>query len=175
MATHRGDLDEAEEKLDQAEKNLREIKKLASSHPDLAYSGSLRTAYQEYAEAHILLMFVREGKFLNPKDLDIPSIPYLLGLGDCVGEFRRRALDSLRRGDLKTAEDCLKTMEDVYSEFMSLESAYNLARDLRRKCDVARRLIEVTRGDITSETRRGLLEKSIKHLEKTIRGKKKIS
>jgi len=36
---------------------------------------------------------------------------------------------------------------------------------LRRKGDVARRLIEITRGDITIEVRRTALERSISKLE----------
>jgi len=44
---------------------------------------------------------------------------------------------------------------------------------LRRKCDVARRIIETTRGDVTVEVRRSSLERSIKGLEKILGRKRR--
>jgi predicted translin family RNA/ssDNA-binding protein len=40
---------------------------------------------------------------------------------------------------------------------------------LRRKCDVARKLIEITRGDVTQEIRRSMLEEHLKQVEKSLR------
>jgi translin len=62
----------------------------------------------------------------------------------------------------------LERMEQIYSELTALDDAYVIVNGLRRKGDVARRLIEITRGDITSEVRRSALERSISKLEKTI-------
>jgi translin len=98
----------------------------------------------------------------------VPTPQYLLGLADAIGEFRRRALDSLRKRRLRQAEKCLQIMDDIYVELVSLEEAYNVVHELRRKCDIARRLIELTMGEITTEVRRSSLEKSIKLLEKRI-------
>jgi len=80
----------------------------------------------------------------------------------------------LRKGDVKTAEDCLQRMEHIYVELMAMDDAYLLVPGLRRKCDVARRIIEATRGDITIETRRSSLERSIKELEKVVERKRKV-
>jgi predicted translin family RNA/ssDNA-binding protein len=49
-----------------------------------------------------------------------------------------------------------------------------LVPGLRRKCDVARRIIETTRGDITIEARRDQLEESIRKLEKILGRKRKV-
>lgn len=169
MAIHRGELGRAKRRLGLAQKIIDRIESVCAGHPDLKYTGGLFSAYQEYVEAHVFLKLVKEGKFPNPKELGIPSTSFVLGLADVVGEFRRRVLDSLRSGDLGGAEECLNIMEEIYTELTRVENSYLLASNLRRKCDVARHLIEVTRGDITFEVRRSQLEKSIKLLEKTIR------
>jgi len=175
MATHRGEVAEAEKILGQALKSLDQIRESSSKHQELFYHGAVTAAFQEYAEAQTFYKFVKEGEFLDPKDFDIPTIPYLLGLGDVVGELRRRALDRLRVGDLEGAEGCLQTMENIYTELISLGSVYNLASSLRRKCDVARRLIEATRGEVTVETRRSVLKRSLEDLEKRMAEKRKRS
>ena len=90
-----------------------------------------------------------------------------------VGEFRRRTLDSIRKGDVETAENCLQTMEHIYTELTNMDEGYLLVSGLRRKCDIARRIIESTRGDVTIETRRSSLEDSITELEKAVRRKPK--
>jgi len=93
----------------------------------------------------------------------------VLSLGDVIGELRRRALDLIRRGNVEAAEKTLERMEQIYSELTALDEAYIIVKGLRRKGDVARRLIEITRGDITSEARRSALERSLSKLEQTIK------
>jgi predicted translin family RNA/ssDNA-binding protein len=73
---------------------------------------------------------------------------------------------------VKASEKCLETMENIYLELTALDDAYVIVNGLRRKCDVARRLIEITRGDITIEVRRNALEYSISKLEKKIEATK---
>jgi translin len=166
---HRSRFSDAEEKLRQAREKLEEIKKISSPHPELAHSGSLNAAYEEYAEAIAFFKFIKERRFLDPKESRIPTTCYLSGLADMIGELRRKALDSLKLGDLETAEKCLGTMEEVYFELVSIENVHSLAPQIRRKTDVARILIESTRGDVTTETRRSLLETSLKTLEEKLR------
>jgi translin len=163
------------EKIREAKKILKEtnelfvtLTELAKEHPELFYSGTVNAAFQEYAEAQILLSIVEEKQLVGPKDLGIPSIDYVLGLADVIGELRRRALDMLRKGNVKKAEKCLEMMEEIFGELMALDDAYMLVPGLRRKCDVARHVIETTRGEVTIEARRASLEQSIKNLEKII-------
>jgi predicted translin family RNA/ssDNA-binding protein len=47
-----------------------------------------------------------------------------------------------------------------------------LVPGLRRKCDTARKIIEITRGDVTQEIRRSALEKYLKKFEKYTRNKR---
>ena len=173
LFTHQEKLGEAKKLLKEANALFNELVKLKKNHLDMFYMGIVDSAFQEYAEAQTLFHLVEENRFIEPENLRVPVVSYVLGLADVIGELRRRALDSLRKGDLETAENCLKTMENIHMEFMSMDEAYMLVPGLRRKSDVARHIIESTRGDITIEARRNSLEKSVKDLEKIITTKKK--
>ena len=167
MAVHNSHLEEARSKLGQAREAIEELERNLAPHQDLA-SNSIRVAYQEYAESEIFIWLVEKGVYPHPSELKIQIIPYLLGLADCIGEFRRRALDFLRRGRLNEAKKCLQIMDEAYMELVSLENIHTVAPELRRKCDIARHVIEATLGDVTTETRRLSLEKSIRRLEKRL-------
>jgi len=171
MAVHRAELENAKNKLSEAQSTLEQTEAISISHRDLLLSIE-RVAYQEYAEAAILLKLVETKTFPDPRELNIPTLAYLLGLADAIGEFRRRALEALRQRKLKIAQNCLSIMDEIYSALMVLDNAYVLIPELRHKCDVARRLIEITLGDVTTETRRNSLEKSIVQLEAMIKQNK---
>ena len=168
LLIHHGRLEEARKLLKETDKFFATLAKLAKKHPELFYSGLVGAAFQEYTEAQILLGLVQERQFVGPEELDIPSIDYVLGLADVIGELRRRALDMLRKDDVKQAEKCLEVMEEIFDELMAMDDAYMLVPGLRRKCDVARHVIETTRGEITIEARRASLERSIRRLEKVM-------
>jgi len=57
-------------------------------------------------------------------------------------------------------------MDEIYVELMAMDESYMLVPSLRRKTDIARRIIEITRGDVTQEIRRSRLEKYLKRFEK---------
>jgi len=168
QVTHQERFDDAKAMLKEAKTLFAKLHDTAKNYPYLLYSGSVGAAFEEHAEAHILLTLIQEDRFVTPKEIDVPVTPYVLSLGDVVGELRRRALDLIRRENVEAAEKCLERMEHIYSELTALDDAYIIINGLRRKGDVARHLIEITRGDITSEVRRSALERSISKLEKTI-------
>lgn len=172
LFAHQERFDDAKELLKEATELFTKLEKISENHTDLVYTGMVDAAYQEYAEAHTFLTLVRQKRFPDPKKLNVPSISYVLGLGDVIGELRRRSLDLLRKGDVRTAEECLETMEHIYVEMTAMDDAYLLVPGLRRKCDVARHVIEATRGDVTIEARRSSLECSIEELKKIIEKKK---
>ncbi len=171
---HQKRFKDARELLKEADKLFIELHKVAKVHPDLVHTGIVDAAMQEYAEAQTLLHLVEKNQFIAPEKMDIPAVAYVLGLADVIGELRRQALDSLRAGDVKDAEHCLQVMEQIFVELMGMNEAYMLVPGLRRKCDVARRIIEATRGDVTIEARRDLLEQSIRKLEKTLGRKRQV-
>lgn len=174
LFTHQGRFGDAKNLLAEADKLFAKLREVSEDYPDLFYSGLVNAAFEEYAEAHTLLMLVEEDRFIDPKEIGVPAISYALALGDVVGELRRRALDSIRKGKIEAAEKCLERMEYIYSELTAMDDAYLLVSGLRRKCDVARHIIEITRGDVTIEARRSTLERSILKLEETIDKKKKV-
>jgi translin len=124
-------------------------------------------ALQEYAEANIFFTLIKEGRFVTPEEIKVPSIEYTLGLADVIGEYRRLSLDTLREGDVEKGEEYLKLMDEIFIELLELDEAYMHVPGLRRKTDVARKIIEVTRGDITQEVRRKNLEDYLKHFKVT--------
>ena len=124
-------------------------------------------ALQEYAEANIFQGLIKEARFVTPNEINVPALDYVLGLADVIGEYRRLVLDALREGEVKKGEEGLKIMDDSYIELMAMDEAYMLVPGLRRKCDMARRIIETTRGDVTQEVRRKALENRLIQLEKT--------
>jgi translin len=166
LLIHQKRLKEAGKILEKAREIISRLKELAETHPDIVYSGLYNIALQEYAEAKIFCALVEEGRFVTPEEIDVPSVDYVLGLADVIGEYRRLALDALRDGDVKKSEECLRIMDEIYTELMAMDEAYMLVPGLRRKCDVARKVIETTRGDVTHEARRQSLEKYMKRLEK---------
>jgi translin len=165
QVTHQDRFDEAEAMLEEAKALFVKLRETGKDYPYLFYSGSVGAAFEENAEAHILLTLIREGRYPSPKEIGVPVTPYVLSLGDVIGELRRRALDLIRKGNVESSEKCLEWMEHIYTELTALDDAYIIINGLRRKGDVARRLIEITRGDITIEVRRTALERSISRLE----------
>jgi predicted translin family RNA/ssDNA-binding protein len=66
-------------------------------------------------------------------------------------------------------------MDEVYTALMGMNDAYLLVPGLRRKCDVARRIIETTRGDVTLEARRNSLKERIQEFEELVKKRRRSS
>jgi len=165
---HKANIERAEETLREVKRILEEVRQTAQDYPDLLYMGYVDSTFQEYAEANILLNLIKESRFVSFEELEVPMTSYVLGLADVIGELRRRALESLRKGETKKAEDCLKLMETIYEEIINLEEIQLLVSGLRRKCDTGRRIIEATRADVTIGSGRISLERQIEELKKTL-------
>jgi translin len=171
MAIHSKDFEDASSKLDEARRILKDLEDRFVMHPDLRREPT-NIAYQEYAEGRVFEVITSGLDYPSPSDLKIPTISYVLGLADAVGEFRRSAVEALTHGELQEAESSLHRMEEIYNELLPLEFFYSLAPELRRKVDVARHLIEATMGDICTEARRDSLESVMRSLEKKLEGKR---
>ncbi|MEM2080672.1 MAG: hypothetical protein QXP44_03310 [Candidatus Bathyarchaeia archaeon] len=164
---HQKKFKDAKKLIADAKDLLCKLYDLAKEYPDLVYGGMFSAALQEYAEANIFLELIQNSRFVTPKELNVPSADYVLGLADVIGEYRRLTLDVLREGDVEKSEECLRIMDEIYVDLMAMDEAYMLVPGLRRKCDVARKIIESTRGDVTQEVRRKSLEDYLRHFEKT--------
>ena len=171
LLIHQKKYDSASRAIENAKDIISKLLNEAKEHPDIIHGGMLNAALQEYAEANILQGLTREARFIKPDEINVPGEDYVLGLADVIGEYRRLVLDMLREGDVEKGEAGLQKMEEIYIEIMALDEAYMLVPGLRRKCDVARRIIETTRGDITQEMRRKSLENYLKKFEKAQKDK----
>ncbi len=172
LSIHQKRLSEALNLVNKAQAIKERLDQESQSHPDLIFTGMHSAALQEYSEARIFMTLVKDGKFTSPRKINVPPADYALGLADVVGEYRRFALDALREGNIKKSERSLETMDTIYVELMGMDEAYALVSGLRRKCDLARRIIEVTRGDITQEVRRNQLERKLRQFEKTLKNRR---
>ncbi len=167
LEIHRGDMDSASNTLRKVEQTLSKIEILANDFSEFKTSSGVVVAFQEYVEAMTLRSFAQSERIPTISELKTDNRSYVLGLLDAVGEFRRMALNSLRRGEVKRAEKLLGTMEGIYDDLQTLEHT-SIIPTFRVKMDADRRIIESTRGDVVTEVRRYALEQSLDRLEKRL-------
>ncbi len=167
LEIHRGDLKAAAVTLDQVEETLNKIEDLAKDFSEFRTSQSVLVAFQEYVEAITLRTFAEVEKIPTLKEVKGDYRSYMLGLLDAVGEFRRMALNSLRKGNVGRAEKLLDAMEGIYDNLQTLEHT-SIIPTFRVKMDAARRIIESTRGDVVTEVRRYSLEQALDRLGKRL-------
>ena len=165
LLIHQKKYAEAETFVENAKEKISSLQTLAKEYPEIVYGGMFSAALQEYSEALIFSTLVKESRFVTPAEIKVPSVDYVLGLADVIGEYRRLALDNLREGEVKKGEECLEIMDQIFIQLLALDEAYMLVPGLRHKSDMARRIIETTRGDITLEVRRKSLEDTLKQFQ----------
>ena len=164
-SVHRGQLEESEKVMAEAQTNLTRVRELLKDHPDVRYAGFYDDAEQEYAEARNVYSIVVDHEILTPEKTGVGFVNYLSGLGDVTGELRRHILDLIRKGEPEVGEYYLETMEEIFYLLMLFDYPDAITRGLRRKSDLARSMIERTRGDLTNAIEMGKLEMSLRGLE----------
>ena len=174
LLIHQKKYSEAEKFIAGAKDKILSLRVLSKDYPEIIYNGMFSAALQEYSEACIFLVLVKEARFVTPAEINVPSPDYVLGLADVIGEYRRLALDNLREGEVKKGEECLEIMDRIFIQLLALDEAYMLVPGLRHKSDIARRIIETTRGDVTLEIRRKSLEDHLKKFEPTKQASKRM-
>ena len=149
-AIHRGEMDTAHRLMDEAKATIDEGLAAVRDHPEIGFAGYLQDAEKEYAEARITETVVAGATRLPaPEELGVEDAPYLNGMAEAVGEARRHVLDLLRAGRVGDGERILTAMEDMYAVLASMDYPDAITGNLRRTTDVARSLIEKTRGDLS--------------------------
>jgi translin len=165
-AIHRGDDGEAQRLLDDAASALRSGEAAVSQHPDVRHAGFLHDAQKEYAEARLTKAVLRGEELPASDDLDVTPAAYLNGMSETIGECRRAVLDLLRQGNVARAEEILQAMDDMYYVLVSMDYPDAITGNLRRSTDVARGIIEKTRGDLSvSLVQRDLRDALERHAE----------
>ncbi len=109
--------------------------------------GLVTDALQEGVEASLLDAILRSRPLPGPADLGVDPEPYLLGLGDVIGEVRRLVLDRLGRDDLGGAAAGLTLMETLTHSLLRFDTTRAIVQ-LKPKQDTARALLERTRGEV---------------------------
>ncbi len=164
-ALHRGK--ETATLLNDAKSEAGRLAGLLLEHPELLHSGLVESAFQELAEAWITTSIVEGDPLPTPRDLGISPTSYLMGLGDAVGELRRLTLESLRAGNVVAAGDYLVHMEAIYDILMRFDYPHALV-PIKRKQDIARSLLEKTRGEVAVATHGHDLARRIEDLKKKL-------
>lgn len=163
-AIHRMEVDVADGFLNDARQLVEQLRSDLSDHPDLFYAGYTQDALKEYVEAHVTCALIRGQELPLPEEIDVEPAIYLNGLAEVVGELRRRTLDTLRQGYSPEVERLLALMDEIYALLITIDYPDALTNGLRRQTDLARGIVERTRGDVTISLREQRLTQSMKEL-----------
>ncbi|MBW6518259.1 MAG: translin family protein [ANME-2 cluster archaeon] len=165
---HRKQFDQAKDIIVEAGTINTEIKSILADHPELYFAGFVEQAQQEFAEATILYCIINENRIPDTSEIDVEDPAYLMGLGDVVGELRRVILDLIRLDKPTEGEKYLDIMDDIYTTILFFDFPDALLRGLRHKGDVARSLVERTRGELTNAIGHEKLKERMSELEKKL-------
>lgn len=149
-ALHRSEWDEAERLISESGSRLASIADALAENPELWSHGVVHDAEKEYAEARITQAVFTGSETPSFRDLGIDPVPYLHGLGEAVGEMRRRMLDLLREEKVSEAEELLTEMDDIVDQLAQVDYPDGMTNGLRRTTDVSRSLVERSRSDLTA-------------------------
>jgi translin len=85
--------------------------------------------------------------------------------------LRRHILDLMRSNQLKRCEELLGKMDDMYYVLVSMDYPDGITFGLRRLTDVARSIIERTRGDYTTSSIQASLRASLEAHSANLEGR----
>jgi translin len=148
-AIHREEWDQAHRLMDEAKAAIDEGLDAVRDQPEIRFAGYLQDAQKEYAEARVTEAVVTGDGIPTPEELGVEDAPYLNGIAEAIGEGRRHILDLLRHGKVAEGEATLSAMDDLYTVLVTMDYPDAITGNLRRSTDVARSLIEKTRGDLS--------------------------
>ncbi len=168
-AVHRREWEEANELVRQAKEISRSITEMTRDHPEVYTAGFVHDAQKEFTEAMATYSLIRGEPLPEPEELGVEFPAYLNGLGEAVGELRRSILDLIRDGHLERGDELLSYMDDIYYLLVSFDYPDAITGNLRRTTDIARGIIERTRGDLTTAIRQSKLRQAISDLEERLR------
>src|SRR5215207_4904665 len=169
-AVHRDDKETMETQLTQAHNLADKIRSELASHADLYYAGYTQDSLKEFVEANVTCALIQNQPLQTPEQLGVEDSTYLNGLAEVVGELRRRTLDILRSGYSQEAERLLSYMDEIYSVLVTIDYPDAITNGLRRQTDLARGIIEKTRGDVTASLRGQQLTEAIRGLSSQLNG-----
>ena len=164
---HTGKTKEADRELGAAKSLLESLK----GSSDGSVARYLVSPEAEFVEASVVIALSRDRPVPSMERLGASPEAYLLGLLDTVGELKRLVLDSILKRRLGEARRYFGVMEELYSLCSPLAVYDHVVNGARRKIDVARMLVEDTRGLLAEEMGREAVSTSMATLEKKLDGK----
>jgi translin len=169
-AVHRDDKEGMDFQLAEASRLADKLRAELAPYPDLFFAGYTQDALKEFVEANVTCALIQNHALQTPEDLQVEESTYLNGLAEVVGELRRRTLDILRSGYSEEAERLLGHMDEIYSVLVTMDYPDAITNGLRRQTDLARGIIEKTRGDVTFSLRGEQLTQAIRQLSIELNG-----
>lgn len=169
-AVHRDDMEAMEANLAEAQQLADILRGELKEHPELFFAGYTQDSLKEFVEANVTCALIQNQPLQTPEDLNVEDATYLNGLAEVVGELRRRTLDILRSGYSQEAERLLGYMDEIYSVLVTMDYPDAITNGLRRQTDLARGIIEKTRGDVTFSLRGEQLTEAIRGLSSQLNG-----
>jgi translin len=163
-AVHRDDKEGMEANLADAQVLADQLRAELRDHPELFFAGYSQDSLKEFVEANVTCALIQNQPLQTPEELGVEDATYLNGLAEVVGELRRRTLDILRSGYSEEAERLLSHMDEIYSVLVTMDYPDAITNGLRRQTDLARGIIEKTRGDVTFSLRGQHLAEAIRNL-----------
>ena len=160
-ALHRYEIDAATTLLDEAQAHVDDARSALGDHPDMLHAGFVHDAEKELTEARITFALITGAEFPTPDEVGVPPSAYLKGMAESIGEMRRHILDLMRKGELARCEELLRAVDDMYYVLVSMDYPDGITFGLRRLTDVARSIIERTRGDFTTSTIQSSLREAL--------------
>ena len=149
--------------LDEANKNYQDLRSSLKDIPELRFAGYVNDSERELIEAFLVFEFEKTNELLEFEGMNVSASNYIQGLGDAIGEWRRKVLDSLRKLEIEEGEKYLAIMEASMEIFNELDYPDALTGGLRRYADTARAIIERTRSDLTNAIVSESLRKELKN------------
>lgn len=164
-AIHRNEQAQADSLISTAMTIATEMITEASQYPDIYHAGYTQDALKELAEAQIVYALLLGKPVPTPTELNIENAAYINGMAETVGELRRYALDALRKGDVATSERMLEMMDEIYTGLVTVDFPSAITSGLRRQTDIARSILERTRGDVTTAIRQESMKQALAAFE----------
>jgi translin len=146
--SHRSEDQDFNEKIYQVKTKHEELIRLINEDPGTFFK-YLKVPEQEFVEAIVLNSITQDNSFPSPKELNVNPLHYALGLTDVIGELRRYILDNISNSKIQDLRRILDIMDEIYTYLFSVDYPSGLTQDLRHKTDIARNIIEKTRGDVS--------------------------
>ena len=163
---HRNDAKGSEEYINSAKDKIEKLNSLCREVSEISYAGYILDAEREFVEAVMFYSFEVNGTLEPFENFNVHASSYIQGIGDTIGEWRRKALEHLRSLEIAEAEKYLNIMEESIGILNELDYPDALTGGLRRYADNARSIIERTRSDITNAFINESLRKDISKINK---------